>query len=148
MTSQILTGVRPHKSPWTLNSEPGPATRHSYIIPHRRLVPNSFAYLSSTPVIFLPPWIKTTASNVTDRSQTDYRDVSVTVNGGSPLNIVSVRSLNIHNEEVMSLVLFLLAVLIAKGWKPSTALQGNKNLLWDRALVDQWWICMCLSNPL
>lgn len=55
---------------------------------------------------------------MTDRSQTDYRDVSVTVNGGSPLNIVSVQSLNIHNEEVMNLLLFLLAVLIAKGRKP------------------------------
>lgn len=51
---------------------------------------------------------------MTDRGQTDYRDVSVAVNGGSPLNNVLVLSLNIHNEEVMNLVLFLQAVLIVK----------------------------------
>lgn len=37
--------------------------------------------------------------NVTERGQTDYRDVSVAVHGGSPLSTVADQSLNIHNED-------------------------------------------------
>lgn len=74
---------------------------------------------------------------MTDRGQTDYRDVSVAVNGGSPLNNVLVLSLNIHNEEVMNLLLFQ-AVLIAMGI--GFLRQGNANLLLTsrscRSLVD------------